>query len=101
MVAFWHQTDLQRCPLNGRYRGESGRRGDSPFWSRLTHLYGPAVRCKPDLDKWRVVLRVCILAWSVCAPGHLVVAQYAAKMLAFEHPRSGGKCQRIVTSGMR
>jgi hypothetical protein len=23
-------------------------------------LYGPAVRCKPDVNKWRVVLRFCI-----------------------------------------
>ena len=30
-------------------------------------LYGPAVRCKPDFNKWRVVLRFCI---RVCAPGH-------------------------------
>ena len=26
----------------------------------MAHLYGPAVRCKPDLNKWRVVLRLCI-----------------------------------------
>jgi hypothetical protein len=26
----------------------------------LARLYGPAVRCKPDLSKWRVVLRFCI-----------------------------------------
>src|SRR4029453_16914068 len=24
-----------------------------PNWSRMTHLYGPAVRCKPDVNKWR------------------------------------------------
>jgi hypothetical protein len=29
--------------------------------SRLTHLYGPAVRCKPEVNKWRgLVLRICI-----------------------------------------
>jgi len=28
---------MPRCPLNGRYGGESGRRADSPIWSRLTH----------------------------------------------------------------
>jgi hypothetical protein len=29
--------------------------------SRLTHLYGPAVRCKPKVKKWRgLVLRICI-----------------------------------------
>ena len=27
----------------------------------LTHLYGPAVRCKPKVKKWRgLVLRICI-----------------------------------------
>ena len=26
----------------------------------LALLYGPAVRCKSDLNKWRVVLRFCI-----------------------------------------
>jgi hypothetical protein len=27
----------------------------------LTHLYGPAVRCKPNVNKWRgLVLRICI-----------------------------------------
>jgi hypothetical protein len=26
----------------------------------LAPLYGPAVRCKLDLNKWRVVLRFCI-----------------------------------------
>jgi hypothetical protein len=39
-----------------------------PFFSpsvrrllKLTHLYGPAVRCKPNLNKWRgLVLRICI-----------------------------------------
>jgi hypothetical protein len=29
----------------------------SPF---MALLYGPAVRCKLDLNKWRVVLRFCI-----------------------------------------
>jgi hypothetical protein len=24
-VAYWHETDLPRCPQFGRYRGESGR----------------------------------------------------------------------------
>jgi hypothetical protein len=27
----------------------------------LTQLYGPAVRCKPNVKKWRgLVLRICI-----------------------------------------
>ena len=26
------RTDLQRSPLSGRYREESGRRADTPFW---------------------------------------------------------------------
>jgi hypothetical protein len=27
----------------------------------MAHLYGPAVRCKPNLSKWRgLVLRICI-----------------------------------------
>ena len=32
-------------------------------WARpvLTQLYGPAVRCKPNVNKWRgLVLRICI-----------------------------------------
>ena len=27
----------------------------------MTQLYGPAVRCKPNVNKWRgLVLRICI-----------------------------------------
>ena len=40
----------------------------------LTHLYGPAVRCKPNVNKW-TVLRICIRplhgafvrSWPSCA----------------------------------
>src|SRR5258708_25836216 len=38
---------------------ESYRRRVKP--TLLTHLYGPAVRCKPNVNKWRwLVLRICI-----------------------------------------
>jgi putative ABC transport system substrate-binding protein len=61
MSPFGHQTDLTRCPQFGRYRGQTGHGADSAFRSRLTHLYGPAVRCKPNVSKWRgLVLRICI-----------------------------------------
>jgi hypothetical protein len=33
---FWHETVLRRCPQDGRYRGKSGRRADSPFRPRIT-----------------------------------------------------------------
>ena len=38
----------------------------------LTQLYGPAVRCKPNLKNGGVGLAHLYqaLAWSVCAPGH-------------------------------
>jgi hypothetical protein len=43
-----------------------------PLTSELAPLYGPALRCKLDLNIWRVVLKLlCLaLAWSDCAPGH-------------------------------
>ena len=31
-----------------------------PPTSELAPLYGPALRCKLDLNKWTVVLRFCI-----------------------------------------
>jgi len=39
----------------------------------MTHLYGPAVRCKPKVKKMEGVGLAHLypaLAWSVCAPGH-------------------------------
>jgi hypothetical protein len=37
----------------------SGQRIARP--TLLTQLYGPAVRCKPNVKKWRgLVLRICI-----------------------------------------
>ena len=48
-------------PPSGCPDGEKARtafvRGGSQFMARL---YGPAVRYKPDVNKWRVVLRFCI-----------------------------------------
>jgi len=39
----------------------SGHGLDSRRCRLLTQLYGPAVRCKPNLSKWRgLVLRICI-----------------------------------------
>ncbi|SHK66578.1 hypothetical protein SAMN05444321_0246 [Bradyrhizobium lablabi] len=44
---------------NSRPYRESDRRRVKP--TRLTQLYGPAVRCKPNVNKWRgLVLRICI-----------------------------------------
>ena len=37
-VAYWHETDLPRCPLNGRYRGESRHDSGRPFRSKMTRL---------------------------------------------------------------
>ena len=45
---------------NVRVRGLSGLRADTARGRSLTQPYGPAVRCKPDLNKWRMVLRICI-----------------------------------------
>jgi hypothetical protein len=39
-VSSWPQTDLARCPLDGRYRGVSGRNADIAEVKRLTH-FGP------------------------------------------------------------
>ena len=33
----WHETDLQRCPQFGRYRGESGHGGYERRLPKLTH----------------------------------------------------------------
>src|SRR5712664_1601341 len=35
-VRKWHEPDLQRCLLFGRYRGKTGHGADSPSRSRMT-----------------------------------------------------------------
>jgi hypothetical protein len=59
-VAGPKQTFGKPTPMSasgGRADAGRGRRG----FPLLTHLYGPAVRCKPNLSKWRgLVLRICI-----------------------------------------
>ena len=43
------------------YRGMNGPSSDAGRCLKMTHLYGPAVRCKPNVQKWRgLVLRICI-----------------------------------------
>jgi hypothetical protein len=50
-----------RAVLHVRYRGMSGSDRRVVRTTRLTQLYGPAVRCKPNVNKWRgLVLRICI-----------------------------------------
>ncbi len=45
----------------GREEGKTGSNRRTLGTTRLTHLYGPAVRCKPNVNKWRwLVLRICI-----------------------------------------
>jgi hypothetical protein len=45
----------------GRYRGRNGHEVGAPETSFVTHLYGPAARCKPKMMIWRtLVLRFCI-----------------------------------------
>ena len=42
-------------------RGGADSRCTAGQLPSLTQLYGPAVRCKPNLSKWRgLVLRICI-----------------------------------------
>jgi hypothetical protein len=42
-------------------QGQTGSGRTTVETTRLTHLYGPAVRCKPNVKKWRgLVLRICI-----------------------------------------
>ena len=43
-----------------RYRAQIGSRTSGLSGQLLTQLYGPTVHCKPDLNKWRLVLRICI-----------------------------------------
>ena len=39
----------------------TGHDADMPKSTQMTQLYGPAVRCKPNVKKWRgLVLRICI-----------------------------------------
>jgi hypothetical protein len=43
------------------FRGKIGSGWPTIEMTPLTHLYGPAVRCKPNVNKWRgLVLRICI-----------------------------------------
>jgi hypothetical protein len=45
-VASWHETDLTRCLLFGRYRGISGSNTDIVKLSRMTHKrHPPALLC--------------------------------------------------------
>jgi hypothetical protein len=44
-----------------RSSGDTGSRVSGRSGPLLTHLYGPAVRCKPNVKKWGgLVLRICI-----------------------------------------
>jgi len=44
-----------------RFQGRSGHAVLGWACLQMTQLYGPAVRCKPDVNKWRgLVLRICI-----------------------------------------
>jgi hypothetical protein len=44
-----------------RFEGKGRHAMEVPPLPLLTHLYGPAVRCKPNVKKWRgLVLRICI-----------------------------------------
>jgi hypothetical protein len=67
----WHFSDMPRQPDDVRSPGQSRHPAARPRLPFLTHLYGPAVRCKPNV-KERVGLAHLYpaLAWSVCAPGH-------------------------------
>ena len=44
-----------------RCKAMSGVGGKTDLPVERPHLYGPAVRCKPNVKKWRgLVLRICI-----------------------------------------
>jgi hypothetical protein len=53
---------LDRRPgIREQYLGSSRHDLEAPTLPPLTQLYGPAVRCKPNVNKWRgLVLRICI-----------------------------------------
>jgi hypothetical protein len=58
---FWHFSDLRVQADDVRLRGHSGLRFRARLGPLLTQLYGPAVRCKPNVNKWRgLVMRICI-----------------------------------------
>src|SRR5215469_7001451 len=50
-------------------RGETGHCGNIVVGPNLTHLYGPAVRCKRFRRSWRCGLALLYPAsdWSVCS----------------------------------
>src|SRR6202011_2123284 len=57
----WHETDLPPWVWDVRCRTTNGPDVDAAPGLSLTHMYGPAVRCKPNVNKWRgLVLRICI-----------------------------------------
>jgi hypothetical protein len=60
-VGFWPISAAPVVCPRVRYRTQSSRalgRAERQF---MTHLYGPAVRCKPKMMIWRtLVLRFCI-----------------------------------------
>jgi hypothetical protein len=64
-VFSWHEAADPGCPQFGRYRGKSGRRADGPGWPRMTQLYGPAVRCKPNADMQERVPPIKISLWTL------------------------------------
>src|ERR1700734_716902 len=53
-VHTWHEPDQPRCPQFGRFRGESGRRPNSPIWSRMPEAeVGPS----PTVARYALMLR--------------------------------------------
>jgi len=55
---FWHFSDLPTSLTNIGYQGKSGSNSDIAKSTRLTPMYGPAVRCKKISSNWR--RRSCI-----------------------------------------
>jgi hypothetical protein len=60
-LAYFLERSIEKLelenPLDLRFQADKY----GPNAPRLTHLYGPAVRCKPNVSKWRgLVLRICI-----------------------------------------
>ena len=61
LVGYWHKADSPALPSNVGFQEKNGRAVYAGRGQLLTQLYGPAVRCKPNVSKRRgLVLRICI-----------------------------------------
>src|ERR1700682_1192210 len=71
-LLYWHKTDSVAASRDVRSSGQSRSGVEAPPLPSLTHMYGPAVRCKRfvDLVVSGLASMYPVSSWSRFAPDH-------------------------------